>query len=113
VSIAGSPPAALARPHPRKEPPCASVTSSQPRHSPSRRPPARPRSSTTRRCRTRSHRGIEEQTGFAAEVTCPEEERPLEAGDVFDCNAAFEDGTEQVVTVTQQDAEGNIEWELK
>jgi len=57
--------------------------------------------------------GIEEQTGFAAEVTCPEGDRPIEAGDVFDCSASFDDGTEQAVRVTQLDAEGNIEWELQ
>ncbi len=54
--------------------------------------------------------GIEEQTGVAVEVTCPD--RPLEAGDVFDCTATADDGTEQAVTVTQEDAEGNVAWEL-
>ena len=43
-------------------------------------------------------------------VTCPE--RPLQQGDVFTCQAATADGQNLVVTVTQTDAEGNVDWEI-
>jgi hypothetical protein len=55
--------------------------------------------------------GIEDQTGTAVTVDCPDEVK-IEAGNTFDCTATDESGTTGTVRVTQKDDEGNVEWEL-
>ncbi|MBA2558047.1 MAG: DUF4333 domain-containing protein [Chloroflexi bacterium] len=44
-------------------------------------------------------------------VQCPES-RPFQAGDVFECTAAADDGSQLTVEVTQSDAEGNITYRV-
>ncbi|MGH2724858.1 MAG: DUF4333 domain-containing protein [Actinomycetota bacterium] len=58
-------------------------------------------------------RGIEDQTGVAVQsVDCPDDVE-LEAGNTFTCTVTAEDGSTGQVDVTQQDDEGNVEWELR
>lgn len=57
--------------------------------------------------------GLTEQTGAAIEsVECPDE-IAMEAGDEFECTATDDQGNTGVVTVTQDDDQGNITWKLK
>lgn len=56
-------------------------------------------------------KGIQEQAGVAVEVSCPEDVE-AEAGGQFTCTATDTDGNEGAVSVTQEDDEGNIQWEL-
>jgi len=46
-----------------------------------------------------------------ASVDCPAD-RAVKAGDVFECTAKTQDGQDLAVQVTQEDDQGNIEWEL-
>lgn len=55
---------------------------------------------------------VEGQTGTRdVEVDCPDDLEP-EKGDTFDCDVSAEGGVEASVTVTQEDDEGNVSWEL-
>jgi predicted restriction endonuclease len=55
--------------------------------------------------------GITEQTGLVVEsVDCPD--RPLIAGDVFDCTAYGQKSSTMTIQVEQQDDQGNINWEI-
>ena len=45
-----------------------------------------------------------------SEVTCPD--RPIQLNDMFTCQASTEDGQNVVVTVTQTDDQGNVDWEV-
>lgn len=57
--------------------------------------------------------GIEEQTGISVQsVECPDDV-DAEAGNTFRCTATADDGSTAPVRVTQQDDEGNVEWELE
>jgi hypothetical protein len=56
--------------------------------------------------------GIQDQNPgiVVTDVTCPD--RPIQLGDVFTCQASTEDGQNVVVTVTQTDDQGNVDWEI-
>jgi hypothetical protein len=55
--------------------------------------------------------GLEDQLGLTVtDVDCPES-REMKVEDAFECSAATEGGGRIRVSVTQQDAEGNIAWE--
>lgn len=55
---------------------------------------------------------LQSQVGVTlTSVDCPAD-RPLLAGDVFECTATGSDGRELVITVTQDDAAGNVNWEV-
>jgi len=43
-------------------------------------------------------------------VTCPE--RPILQGDIFTCQAMTADGQNLIVSVTQTDDQGNVNWEI-
>ena len=61
---------------------------------------------------TEIRNGVQSQTGVTlSDVTCPEN-RPVQAGDVFTCTATVDDGRSLEVTVTQNDDQGNVRWEL-
>jgi hypothetical protein len=45
------------------------------------------------------------------EVDCPDD-RPIRQGDVFECTAITEDGRTLTITVTQNDDQGNVNWEV-
>jgi len=45
-----------------------------------------------------------------ATVSCPPGDRPMKAGDRFDCTATPKEGGRLTVTVTQKD--GNVSWEV-
>jgi len=47
-----------------------------------------------------------------ASVTCPTESRAAKAGDVFECIATPKDGGKLTIKVTQEDAKGNVKWEV-
>jgi uncharacterized protein DUF4333 len=49
--------------------------------------------------------------GITATVTCPDN-RPLQQGDVFTCQAVTDDGLGLTVQVTQTDNTGNVNWQL-
>ena len=53
------------------------------------------------------------QTNYqiTAEVACPDD-RPLQAGDVFTCTAATDDGQSVTLQVTQKDDAGNVTWNI-
>lgn len=56
--------------------------------------------------------GLEEQTGLTIEsVDCPDE-IAMEAGNEFECTAVDSGGSTAAVTVTQDDADGNITWSV-
>jgi hypothetical protein len=56
--------------------------------------------------------GVEEQTGITVSTDCPDS-IPLEAGGTFDCTVtAEEDGETITARVVQDDADGNVTWEL-
>ena len=57
-------------------------------------------------------KGLKEQTGADATVSCGGRWRAAKAGETFECQAKTADGTEATVTVTTKDAEGNITWAL-
>lgn len=57
--------------------------------------------------------GIQSQLGLAiTSVACPPEARPAKTGDVFECVATPAEGGRLVVTVTQKDDQGNVNWEV-
>ena len=43
-------------------------------------------------------------------VTCPD--RPILQGDVFTCQAMTADGQNLIVSVTQKDDQGNVNWDI-
>jgi len=47
-----------------------------------------------------------------ATVTCPTADRPMKAGDKFECTATPKEGGRLTVTVTQKDEAGNVSWEV-
>ena len=47
-----------------------------------------------------------------ATVSCPAGDRPMKAGDKFDCTATPKEGGRLTVTVTQKDDAGNVAWEV-
>ena len=56
--------------------------------------------------------GLVEQTGVEIDsVRCPATRDPAE-GDVFTCRVQAADGSEGLITVTQTDDEGNVNWEV-
>jgi outer membrane murein-binding lipoprotein Lpp len=55
---------------------------------------------------------LEAQAGVRARsVECPDDVAP-EAGATFECTATAEDGSTATITVTQQDDQGNLSWEV-
>lgn len=57
--------------------------------------------------------GLTEQTGAVIQsVECPEE-IAMETGNEFECTATDDQGNTGVVTVTQDDDQGNITWKLE
>jgi hypothetical protein len=55
---------------------------------------------------------LQAQAGVAASsVECPDDVAP-EAGATFECTATTEDGSTATITVTQQDDQGNLSWEV-
>jgi hypothetical protein len=57
--------------------------------------------------------GLQSQVGLEiVSVTCPNS-REMKANDAFDCDAMPRIGGKLVVTVTQKDAEGNVDWSLE
>lgn len=55
---------------------------------------------------------IEEQTGTRdVSVECPDDIEAEEGGE-FDCDVTARGGVEAAVTVTQEDDEGNVRWEV-
>jgi hypothetical protein len=56
--------------------------------------------------------GVQQQTGITlTEVECPTS-RPIQQGDVFTCSAVADDGRVLEISVTQDDAQGNVSWEV-
>jgi hypothetical protein len=55
--------------------------------------------------------GLQEQAQVAATVSCPDD-RPIKAGDVFQCQAVTEDGTTLTIQVTQTDDTGHVNWQV-
>jgi hypothetical protein len=45
-------------------------------------------------------------------VTCPAETRPFKAGDTFDCDVTPTEGGHMVITVTQTDDKGAVDWKV-
>ena len=59
---------------------------------------------------TEISQGLTTQTGLVTTaVTCPEDQT-IEAGNVFNCEAALEGGQTLAIQVTQNDDEGNVNW---
>ncbi len=55
---------------------------------------------------------IRTQTGLElSSIECPAD-RPLLQGDVFTCTATGTDGRQLTISVTQDDAAGNVSWEV-
>lgn len=54
--------------------------------------------------------GMSEQLGGEYTVTCPSD-IPVAAGATFTCDATGADGSTGVITVTQDDDQGNLTWE--
>jgi hypothetical protein len=44
-------------------------------------------------------------------VDCPDDV-PVEADATFECPAVAEDGSQATITVTQEDDQGNLSWEV-
>lgn len=55
--------------------------------------------------------GLTEQVGGEFTVDCPADP-PAEAGGTFECTATSAEGQTATITVTQDDAEGNLSWEV-
>lgn len=55
--------------------------------------------------------GLQNQAGVTVTATCPDN-RPLQQGDTFRCTAAAADGTNLVISVTQTDDVGNVNWHV-
>ncbi|BAW96479.1 lipoprotein, putative [[Synechococcus] sp. NIES-970] len=59
---------------------------------------------------TEISQGLTDQTGLVAtDITCPEDQA-IEAGNVFACEATLEGGQTLPIQVTQNDDEGNVNW---
>ncbi len=57
-------------------------------------------------------KGITDQTGQGVEsIDCPDDVEVKE-GNEFECAVTADDGTAATVTVTQDDDEGNVTWEI-
>ncbi|MGH2381262.1 MAG: DUF4333 domain-containing protein [Candidatus Limnocylindria bacterium] len=57
--------------------------------------------------------GLTQQTGATIQsVECPEE-IAMETGNEFECTATDDQGNTGIVTVTQDDDQGNITWKLE
>jgi len=57
--------------------------------------------------------GLTTQMGLTnPAVTCPTESRAAKTGDTFDCDVKPSEGGHIVVTVTQKDDKGGIEWKM-
>jgi hypothetical protein len=54
---------------------------------------------------------IEQQGAGTSTVTCPDD-RPLQQGDVFECQAVLADGQTVTLQVTQTDNNGNVTWDI-
>lgn len=55
---------------------------------------------------------VQSQVGLTlTSVECPTD-RPLLEGDRFECTATGSDGRQLTITVTQDDAIGNVSWEV-
>lgn len=54
--------------------------------------------------------GMTEQLGGTYTVSCPSD-IPVAAGATFTCDATGADGSMGVITVTQDDDQGNLSWE--
>jgi|tagenome__1003787_1003787.scaffolds.fasta_scaffold14769997_1 hypothetical protein len=55
--------------------------------------------------------GLLEQAQVTASVTCPSD-RPIKAGDTFQCQAVTDDGTTLTIQVIQKDDSGNVNWQV-
>jgi hypothetical protein len=56
--------------------------------------------------------GVAQQTGVTlTDVSCPDD-RPLKQGDEFTCSATAADGAAVVISVTQTDDKGNVNWQV-
>jgi len=55
--------------------------------------------------------GLKDMAGLDAKVSCPDDVN-LKKGDEFECEADA-DGDKLTINATQQDDDGNIEWELE
>ena len=55
--------------------------------------------------------GLQEQAQVTAAVSCPDD-RPIKAGDVFQCQAVTEDGATLTIQVTQTDDTGHVNWQV-
>jgi outer membrane lipoprotein SlyB len=55
---------------------------------------------------------LEAQAGVRpTSVQCPDDV-PAEAGATFECTATADDGSTATITVTQEDDQGNLSWEV-
>ncbi len=54
--------------------------------------------------------GMTDQLGGTYTVTCPSD-IPISAGSTFTCDAVGDDGSMGIITVTQDDDQGNLTWE--
>jgi hypothetical protein len=55
--------------------------------------------------------GLANNAGITATVTCPDN-RPIQQGDVFDCQALTPDGLTLTIQVTQTDNAGHVDWQI-
>jgi len=58
-------------------------------------------------------KGLKEQVGVDATVSCGGKYRPAKAGESFECQVKTQDKGDAVVVVTMTDATGNISWAVK
>ncbi len=54
---------------------------------------------------------FQQEAGVTVSVTCPGDQ-PIQQGNVFVCTAVAVDGTNLVITVTQTDNAGNVNWQI-
>lgn len=57
-------------------------------------------------------KGLADQVGAKVKMSCGERWRVGEVGDTFECEGEDEEGPIPPVTITIQDAEGNISWSM-
>jgi len=57
-------------------------------------------------------KGLKEQTGADATVSCGGRWRATKPGETFECDAKGADGATSKIEVTTKDADGNINWKL-
>lgn len=55
--------------------------------------------------------GVDDLQGVEVEVSCPDDIE-TEDGGTFTCTATDSEGTEEDVNVVQQDADGNVKWNM-